>query len=115
MQYTKKQRKEIYLKALELVAKADFNESSPETPEQYERYICHAISKVCEINYKQVINYFPEVYSFRNFQLATDLWLQDYDSITDEYHFEPDTKNGNELRQLVLIFAAELCDDKNFK
>lgn len=113
MKYNKKKRKEIYLKALEIVAAADYN------PDRlfeidYTRYVCYAIEKVSGVSHYEVAEQFPEVYEFRSDSDNSDaaaVWLTDH---TDsDYSCKPNTIEGNELRQLVLIFAAELCDDNN--
>jgi hypothetical protein len=106
MKYTKKQRKKIYLEALERLSAADLT-ADPWTLEGYARYVCHAVAQSCDVDHNDVAAEFPEAYAFANPDHRGTVWLCDHDSY-------PNTEAGHKLRQTVLIFAAELCDDREF-
>jgi hypothetical protein len=116
MKFTKEQRKLIYLKALELVAGADIHGLTI-TKRHTARYVCHAVGQAAGIVYTDVTEHFPEAYAFRNPDLGRyDVWLSDGEDNDDTgYDTDPETGSGNKLRQLVLIFAAELCGDPDFQ
>jgi hypothetical protein len=112
--YTRKQRKEIYLKAAATVFEADLKSSLSEgriPPEAYNRYACHAMARATGLNWRMVDNHllFPELIAFKNHYYASHEWL------SGSKFDGPATKDGNEFRQLVLLFAAELCNDTDFK
>jgi hypothetical protein len=113
MKYTKKQRKQIYLDALEILAGAHLLE------QQYaaHRYACKAISVACGCDGTLNIgeHNFPEISAFACCEIdQTRPWLTEHDSNDRPIGLHSYNSDGNEFRQLVLIFAAELCDDKDF-
>jgi hypothetical protein len=102
MRYNREQRKSIYADALEILSRVDARLGS-------ERLACCALKMACRDEWIHVSYDFPEVFAFKN-PAANFVWLSDEDDDTD-----PESKAGNELRQLVLIFAIELCDDQQFQ
>jgi hypothetical protein len=113
MKYSKKQRKGIYLEALEILANADITESELTTERQVmAQFACHAISQACGVNTDDVPHEFPEVYAFKNPEYGGGVWLREFSD--PECYCESNTVTGNKFRQLVLIFAVELCDDIEF-
>lgn len=123
MRYTRRQRKRIYLDALELLAEADFTNYIPSTKRQNARYVCKAISQATggEISHDEVPDEFPEIYAFRSIEGCPDwAWLSELvinhttRHAIEEAGASVRTAEGNQLRQLALIFAAELCDDPDF-
>ena len=114
MIYTRKQRKEIYLKAFELVRTADLTHHNLSlNKKELQRYACHAISQATndKIDFEVIEEHFPEISIFRNRDFIGSTWLSDYDYQTHRNILKPCEIDGNELRQLILLFAAELCDD----
>jgi hypothetical protein len=111
MIFTREERKQIYLHALELLSRAEYSAPCPDTAEGYARYVCHAISQSSCVRFDHVWRHFPEVYIFRSTENYGPLWMYDPGSRS----CDPKTEEGNQLRQLALIFAAELCDDDSFQ
>jgi hypothetical protein len=111
-------RKRIYLAALDLLASSDFLTGNVETRAQYDRYVCHAVKHAVRqelgaaIDHETVRDLFPEAYAFRTGH-STSLWLSEYKN--GAFTMNPYTEEGNQLRQTVLAFAAELCDDRDFQ
>jgi hypothetical protein len=117
MRYTGEERKQIYLDALELLAEADIRHTWSFNNTGFARYACHAISQATKkakrpTKPSTVERFFPEAYAFRSNEYNGSTWLSEI--VGGSVRFTPGSKDGNELRQLVLIFAAELCDDPEF-
>jgi hypothetical protein len=109
LKYTARQRKKIYLGALEILAEAGERMLDTQSLEASARFICCAISQVLGTDDVAVYEEFPEVYIFRCYERFNIFWLSD-----DNYCYS-NTQTGNEFRQLVLLFAVELCDDVDFQ
>jgi hypothetical protein len=113
--YTREQRRKIYLNAAGLVSGADIRIDLSKrvgSDSAYDRYVCHAVAHVASLDKDQVDDkdMFPELLAFKDPNgryLAT--WLGH-----ENDGFGPESTEGNQLRQLILLFAAELCDDLNF-
>jgi hypothetical protein len=103
MRYNREQRKSIYADALEILSGADYDRFGRGC------FACQALESASDDIWTHVPDDFPEAYAFR-YKKETHVWLSDGSDET-----QPDTREGNEFRQLVLIFAAELCDDKDFQ
>ena len=88
---TKKQRHDIYKKALPLIQK--------------ESFACYAIEKVLNLNYDSlqpiVAKKFPELWSFRNDNMPKTIFL----SYKDTNIFDG---SAQRFRELVLMFCIEM-------
>jgi hypothetical protein len=115
MNFTEKQRKQIYLKAAELLASIERNENELIfTP--YTTLGCFAIAEVAHMGepYRvahsktidQIVNEntFPEFFMFR--ETFEACWLgsgrSEYASVLIQ---------GNELRQTVMLLCHEMCNN----
>jgi hypothetical protein len=116
MKFTREERKRIYQDAAQLVADADYSSIFTYADEiklnMYARFACHAIAQSCDINFDSVVNEFPEIYAFKSESYPGGKWLSEH--VEGEEFLLPESDEGNELRQLTLIFAAELCGDEDF-
>jgi hypothetical protein len=103
MRYTREKRKRIYADALLIVSEADYDRFGRGC------FVCQALESASDDIWTHVPDDFPEAYAFR-YPGEPHVWLCDGSDET-----QPDTREGNEFRQLVLIFAAELCGDEDFQ
>jgi hypothetical protein len=105
------QRKAIYLDALELLTGAHKSFQN-----DYNRYACHAIQSAGFRDHLDVNeSTFPEICAFAHCGIhAETAWLTERNDLGATTGMYSSTDEGNEFRQLVLIFAAELCDDRDF-
>lgn len=94
MKYTKKQRHEIYKKALERFQS------------NQEIFVCNAISRINKDHDCSKIN-FPELFLFNESNedaWLTDIYIIDGEGITSA----SGTEMGNKLRQIVLMLCIEM-------
>jgi len=89
-QLTKKQRHQIYKKAIRLIKK--------------EQFACHAIGMAYNNTYNCDESVFTEIMLFKDF--SRPAWL-DGDPLDDTMHVAGSDK-GNEFRELVLLFCMEM-------
>jgi hypothetical protein len=120
MKPDRKKRRDIYLEAAGLVADSKYwintdhsrlcNPLGDRRPD-YMMYACHAIQAASSVLDGTVCDNFPEAFAFRSTDSPTDtdVWLTDYGDA--ECPCTPNSKEGNDLRQLVLLFAAAMCED----
>jgi hypothetical protein len=107
MKFTRGERRLIYLEAAGLVASADLSEAGLKKRANRVRFVCYALEETSGIVFDSAE--FPEAYAFRYDE--TDTWLSDW---TGEVDCSAKSATGNELRILILLFAAELCGDRGF-
>jgi hypothetical protein len=88
MKFTKKQRREIYEKAHDLIGKPDGVNLRFE-------YACTAIHYITNIDRKNILKYFPELNLFNPNDGFCAWWLW--------YEYE--------ARRIALLFCAEMCKD----
>jgi hypothetical protein len=110
------ERKGIYLAAQAHLAETDFGRSNTFVPlgDFHMYYACCAIAHVSHVMLCDVERLFPELLAFHSGKTdGTSAWLSEFDD--GVVHFRAESREGNDLRQIALIFAAELCDDKEFQ
>jgi hypothetical protein len=113
MKPDRKQRRDIYLEAAGLVAGSKYwinTDYTDDTRPDYMRYACHAIEAASGVLEGTVCDNFPEILMFSSTETrACGVWLTDHGD--KECPCTPNSKEGNELRQLALLFAAAMCED----